>query len=311
MDLALYRRDDARARQTERDQGLPSSRNPGRYGDGLNLWLQVSEVERPDLQELGVSIHLADRDQSQERPGGRSSTPARARVRLHTVFTGRGPQTCIGHNPAAWCSTASIRLRPAGPTAQPNGWLQAKLVTFQQCADQYIAAHQSSLAQPQAPRTMAGDADAPTRTRSSAVCRWPPSTPPWSLKCWSRSGGTKTETAVTVAGSYRAAFSIGPRCAVIVRVRTRRAGVAISINCCRPRPRSTRWSIIPPCPYVELPAFMSELAIDRDGVAARALEFVILTAARTGEVNKEARWDEIDLLAKVWTSAGGTNEGRA
>ena len=37
-----------------------------------------------------------------------------------------------------------------------------------------------------------------------------------------------------------------------------------------------------------------------DAVAARALEFAILTAARTGEV-LGARWDEIDLENKIWT----------
>ena len=36
------------------------------------------------------------------------------------------------------------------------------------------------------------------------------------------------------------------------------------------------------------------------GVAPRALEFAILTAARSGEV-LGARWDEIDLPGKVWT----------
>jgi integrase len=52
-------------------------------------------------------------------------------------------------------------------------------------------------------------------------------------------------------------------------------------------------------PYAELPAFMSELRT-REGISARALEFTILTAARTGEVTG-ARWDEIDLRARVWT----------
>src|SRR5262249_3737022 len=37
----------------------------------------------------------------------------------------------------------------------------------------------------------------------------------------------------------------------------------------------------------------------REGVASRALEFTILTAARTGEVIG-ATWEEIDLAAKVW-----------
>ena len=35
-------------------------------------------------------------------------------------------------------------------------------------------------------------------------------------------------------------------------------------------------------------------------MAARALEFAIFTAARTGEV-LGARWDEIDLTTKIWT----------
>jgi len=52
-------------------------------------------------------------------------------------------------------------------------------------------------------------------------------------------------------------------------------------------------------PYGELPAFMDELR-QRDGVAARALEFCILTAARSGEV-RHANWAEVDLDAKVWT----------
>ena len=52
-------------------------------------------------------------------------------------------------------------------------------------------------------------------------------------------------------------------------------------------------------PYVELGDFMSLLRA-REGVSARALEFAILTAARTSET-LGARWDEIDFGAKVWT----------
>jgi integrase len=37
----------------------------------------------------------------------------------------------------------------------------------------------------------------------------------------------------------------------------------------------------------------------QEGVAARALEFLILTAARTGEIIG-ARWDEVDLDERVW-----------
>jgi integrase len=51
-------------------------------------------------------------------------------------------------------------------------------------------------------------------------------------------------------------------------------------------------------PWQELPAFMAALR-QRDGTSPRALEFLILTAARTGEV-LGATWDEIDMKEKTW-----------
>lgn len=52
-------------------------------------------------------------------------------------------------------------------------------------------------------------------------------------------------------------------------------------------------------PYKAVPNFIEQLR-GRDAMAARGLEFLILTAARSGEVFG-ARWDEIDLEARVWT----------
>jgi integrase len=55
-------------------------------------------------------------------------------------------------------------------------------------------------------------------------------------------------------------------------------------------------------PYAELPSFMAKLR-EQDGTAARALEFLILTAARSGEV-LGAQWEEIDLAERTWTIPG-------
>lgn len=52
-------------------------------------------------------------------------------------------------------------------------------------------------------------------------------------------------------------------------------------------------------PWPEIGAFVQNLR-HRNGMAARALEFLILTAVRSGEL-RGATWDEIDLEAKVWT----------
>lgn len=46
-------------------------------------------------------------------------------------------------------------------------------------------------------------------------------------------------------------------------------------------------------------AFMARLR-EAEGIGARALEFAILTACRSGEV-RGARWSEVDLTTKVWT----------
>jgi integrase len=52
-------------------------------------------------------------------------------------------------------------------------------------------------------------------------------------------------------------------------------------------------------PYADLPAFLAALR-EQDGVAARALEFTILTAARTGEAIG-ARRSEVNVRERLWT----------
>jgi integrase len=52
-------------------------------------------------------------------------------------------------------------------------------------------------------------------------------------------------------------------------------------------------------PYTEVPPFMTRLR-QNESISAKALEFLILTAARTGEVIG-ATWEEVDLTEKVWT----------
>jgi integrase len=54
----------------------------------------------------------------------------------------------------------------------------------------------------------------------------------------------------------------------------------------------------PALPYSEIADFMVSLR-SQEGIAARALEFLILTAARTGEIIG-AQWDEVDLKDKIW-----------
>ena len=57
---------------------------------------------------------------------------------------------------------------------------------------------------------------------------------------------------------------------------------------------------MPALPWRDVPEFMSSLS-QREGMSARTLEFLILTACRSGEV-RGARWEEID--SDVWTLPG-------
>lgn len=51
-------------------------------------------------------------------------------------------------------------------------------------------------------------------------------------------------------------------------------------------------------PFAEMATFLAELR-EQGGVTSRALEFTILTGARTGEA-LGARWDEIDFAKRLW-----------
>ena len=66
-----------------------------------------------------------------------------------------------------------------------------------------------------------------------------------------------------------------------------------------PKGRVSRVQHQPSLPWQQLPAFLAALR-EEPGVTPRALEFAVLTAARTGEV-RGMRWSEIDLDEAIWT----------
>ena len=78
----------------------------------------------------------------------------------------------------------------------------------------------------------------------------------------------------------------------------------------RRSPRRTGVSHVrhhPALNYSDMPQFMSELC-EKTAMSARALEFLILTAARTGEVTG-ALWTEIDLESATWHIPAGRMKG--
>lgn len=61
-------------------------------------------------------------------------------------------------------------------------------------------------------------------------------------------------------------------------------------------------------PWLEMGAFMAELR-KQEGIGAQALEFAILTAARSGEV-RGMTWGEVDLDAGIWICPGSRMKAR-
>jgi integrase len=68
-----------------------------------------------------------------------------------------------------------------------------------------------------------------------------------------------------------------------------------------PKPKKLQKKHYPAMPYRDVPAFVASLR-QREGFSALALEFIILTAARSQEV-REMTWAEVDFRARVWTLA--------
>jgi integrase len=118
------------------------------------------------------------------------------------------------------------------------------------------------------------------------------------LKCLEPIWPTKTETASRVRGRIEAVLDWAT-------VRGYRSGDNPArwkghLDQVLPAPGSiARVNHHAALPFTELPALM-DLLTGRTGTAARALEFTILTAARTSEAIG-ATWPEIDLKSQVWT----------
>ncbi|MCZ8106771.1 MAG: tyrosine-type recombinase/integrase [Burkholderiales bacterium] len=71
------------------------------------------------------------------------------------------------------------------------------------------------------------------------------------------------------------------------------------LNRLLPKPKKLKKGHHRAMPFGDVPTFLKRLRVV-GGSSAMALEFLILTAARTGEV-LGAHWDEIDLEGRLWT----------
>jgi integrase len=181
----------------------------------------------------------------------------------------------------------------------------AKVLTFDQCAAQYIAAHApgwSATHAEQWRQTIAafakpviGDMD----VRAIGVAEV--------MRVLGDLWQQKTETASRLRGRIESILDWA-------KVRGLRDGDNPArwrghLDHLLPAKRKVRAVVhLPALDYREVAAFMTDLR-QREGVKMRALEFTILTAVRSGEALK-ARWAEIDLASKLWAIPGERMKGR-
>jgi integrase len=110
---------------------------------------------------------------------------------------------------------------------------------------------------------------------------------------------TKPETAARLRGRIEAVLDAARARGHIARNEANPARWRGHLDHILPKPKQLSRGHHAALPFNEMPPFMTELRA-REGLAARALEFLILCAARSGEV-REAFWREIDLENQVWT----------
>jgi len=252
---------------------------PGRYADGGGLYLQVSRWNTRSW------LFRFERDGKERQMGlgpagvlSLADARTKAQEARRTLLDGLDP----------------IETRNAKRTAQRV--VAAKGVTFEECAEAFMRAHgpgwknpkhrdqwRSTLktyAYPEFGKMSVAAVD------TALVCRV--LEPIWT---------EKTETAKRLRGRIEQILDWA-------RVREYRSGE----NPARWRGHLKQLLALPnrvapvkhraALPYAELPSFVSDLRRS-EFISARALEFLILTAARTGEViSATAR--EIDVKAKMW-----------
>jgi len=267
------------ARTTGRLTALKVERakRPGMYADGGGLYLQVTE--------------------------GGASWVYRYMLAGRAREMGLGPLALYGLSEARTVAQDARRLRHQGidpiearRAARAQTRLDAaKTVTFQQCAERYIASHragwrnpkhaeqwESSLRRFAFPVIGALSVQAIDTALVMKVIE-----PIWE---------EKTETASRLRGRIESILSWA-------KVHGYRTGENPArwkdhLNNLLPeRSRVRKGEHYAAMPYDDLPAFLIELR-KKQGIDARALEFTILTAARVSEV-VGARWSEIS--GDVWT----------
>jgi integrase len=251
----------------------------GRHSDGGGLYLVVS----PSGSRKWLFIY---RSAGKQREMGLGSAAGAGSVSLADARAQAADCRAVlarGGDPI------EARREQAGPASGP------KVPTFGAFADQYIAAHRSSwrnekhVGQWQTTLSTYAEpirgklVDEVTREDVLAILK-----PIWT---------EKNETASRLRGRIEVVLDAAK--AEGLRTGENPAAWKGNLKHSLPKRQKLQRGHHPAMAYEKVPAFVQALRM-REATAARALEFLIFTAARSGEV-LGARWSEIDLERGIWT----------
>jgi integrase len=246
---------------------------PGYIGDGAGLWLQVS----PSGSKSWIfRFTIAGKQREMGLGAVHTVTLSEARVRARECRL----QLQNGADP--------LELRNAARLSQTLA--RARSMTFDQCAAAYITAHRSGWRNAK----HASQWENTIATHASPVIGGlPVAAVDTSLvmKVLSPIWLTKTETATRLRG--RIESILGWATTSGYREGDNPARWRGHLENLLASPSKTAKVVHHPAlPWQEAGTFMAALRT-REGIAARAVEFAVLTAARSGEV-RGAKWSEID-----------------
>lgn len=262
--------------------GVSKTTKPGYYGDGGGLWLQVSKT---GSKSWAFRFKSPVTSKAREMGLGSLATYSLAEARCRAKEARQAVDA--GRDPIAERETKRQETRLAAALA----------MSFDQCAEAYVAAHRSGWKSPKHAKqwesTLATYAGPVVGSLPVAAIDTP-----LVLKILEPIWTTKNETASRLRGRIESVLDWAT-----VR------GYRIGDNPARWKGHLDTLLAAPAkvqkvehhaaLPHEQIGVFMTDLK-SREGIAAMALQFAILTACRSGEV-RSASWREIDLETKVWT----------
>ena len=269
--------------------GLRKMTTPGRYSDGARsgLWLQVRSPEnrswlyRFTLAGRSRDMGLGHIDRVTLAEAREMAAAARRLVR-QGIDPIRHRTEAKSERRAALVQATFRQTATLFIAAQAPGWRNAKhAAQWTATLEEYVYPH-------------FGERPVNAILTADVLAAL---TPIWT---------TKPETASRVRGRIEAVLDYA-------KARAWRDGEnparwkGHTANMLAPRAKLAAVEHHPALPWQQMPTFMAELR-EQAGIAALALQFTILTAARTGEVIG-ATWGEVDLTAATWTVPAARMKG--